>query len=928
MADMGEWEYLTWVWMHDPPDKALEIQAHAARAREYIKQAFGGKILRDDFKKEVGAPDVEAAIAERLPMPRSGKGGAPGVAPEAGVLTVFHPLSAIPHKLPVVELNTSQQVVRQTIMKILDGLSEQDAMRRFFLLWRLLPEKLEGENTFYSKAPAETRVPDHTIWHHNDIAAGIKAASSEGQGAAFLSFQLGPVQPFIEAARSVRDLWSGSAILSWLAFQAMVPIIEALGPTALVYPSLRGAPLMDLWMKKNLELNNIPEPKITARKAPSIPHKFLALVPGVKADSLCAECKKAAKKAWKNLAEEVRKKIIKSEIGKTNPGWDDLWDTQVENYVEFQTAVLPRFAFAKKDGGKDREAEKQAEQQAKEEYDNTIARLLSGKSFAEAFPDAWRVRNLSSTIPVEQAQTYDQRDAGRWQMELALSTRLMEAARSIRHVHPPLRQTNGEIPPKCTLLGTYEQMGPGNLQKSREFWDNMSGTLKINGVRIRKGERLCAVSLAKRFAPPVVLTRKLGLEQPDMFFPDTATVAARWWLKEADLDPGEFGRNAQEPGLRRWNGQWLHWKKPDQDQDEDEQTCPEEVWERICRAKENMREKYGAPPAYYAVLKMDGDHMGKWLRGEKAPRVRDIMHPVMVKYYEDIAGRDHAQVAAVEKALSAKRPLGPAMHAAISEALANFAVHAAPEIIEKHNGVLIYAGGDDLLALLPLETALECARDLRLAFLGHPDENNGAPQGYYRTDGRDLLMMGPKAGISAGMAVVHHKYDLRAALKEAREAEKTAKDTERGILALSICRRSGEHTRALCPWEVVNRAHAWQEAFKSGASDRWTYHLAGERETLSALDLAAMESETARIFARAEKDTREALTGKTEGVEEHKKEIRRWLREYGDLLLPRLWKKAARAGAVLKDSPEAEMFKNFVTLIQSASFLARGRDDR
>ena len=29
-------------------------------------------------------------------------------------------------------------------------------------------------------------------------------------------FQAGPVQPFIAAARSTRDLWSGSYMLSWL----------------------------------------------------------------------------------------------------------------------------------------------------------------------------------------------------------------------------------------------------------------------------------------------------------------------------------------------------------------------------------------------------------------------------------------------------------------------------------------------------------------------------------------------------------------------------------------------------------------------------------------------------------------------------------------------------------------------------------------
>ncbi len=37
----------------------------------------------------------------------------------------------------------------------------------------------------------------------------------------YFTFQLGPVQSFIESARTVRDLWTGSFILSWLTITAM-----------------------------------------------------------------------------------------------------------------------------------------------------------------------------------------------------------------------------------------------------------------------------------------------------------------------------------------------------------------------------------------------------------------------------------------------------------------------------------------------------------------------------------------------------------------------------------------------------------------------------------------------------------------------------------------------------------------------------------
>jgi len=50
----------------------------------------------------------------------------------------------------------------------------------------------------------------------------MPSSSSSGDAdKAFLAFSLGPVQSFIESAVSLRDLWSGSYILSWLTWHAM-----------------------------------------------------------------------------------------------------------------------------------------------------------------------------------------------------------------------------------------------------------------------------------------------------------------------------------------------------------------------------------------------------------------------------------------------------------------------------------------------------------------------------------------------------------------------------------------------------------------------------------------------------------------------------------------------------------------------------------
>jgi CRISPR-associated protein Cmr2 len=209
-------------------------------------------------------------------MPTAGERGVRAVGPRDNELTVFHPLSSDRSVLTVGQID--EATIGGVIAKIVAGLdSPRD---RFLAVWRLLPDKLAPDLSWSALLPADTRIPDHTTWHHLDITAGLKVALSGAHGAAFLSFALGPVQSFIESARSVRDLWSGSMILSWLTFQAMLPIVEQLGPTAVIYPSLRDIPLLDLWLHDRTAVGRkITLPDAPLRRVPCLPNRFLAVVP-------------------------------------------------------------------------------------------------------------------------------------------------------------------------------------------------------------------------------------------------------------------------------------------------------------------------------------------------------------------------------------------------------------------------------------------------------------------------------------------------------------------------------------------------------------------------------------------------------------------------------------------------------------------------
>jgi CRISPR-associated protein Cmr2 len=546
------------------------------------------------------------------------------------------------------------------------------------------------------------------------------------------------------------------------------------------------------------------------------------------------------------------------------PGWDIRWETQIAQTWDVVTCVLA----------------------LRDCSDEKLAEYRGKATFADAYAEAEKVRALGRSIPGSDRPGYAQDAVGRWQAQVELAGRLLAAARSVRHV-PLQQQFTGEVPEKCTLLGSWERMGPGNRIKSGKFWAHVAGQVRMDGARVRPGEALCATALVKRFAVGAFLGRELGLTEHRDTFPDTATLAARLWLEQPEA--AQVKAFSQQGN---WNGQWLHW--PSRDADEDD-CCPDTVWQAIRDAKQ----RHDPPPTYYAVLMLDGDGMGDWLAGRNSPRLREALHPKLADYFGRLPG--------AQPGLDVPRPVSPSLHAAISEALGNFSQHVVPTIVETHGGALVYAGGDDVLALLPTERALACARALDRAFRGDEAGNNGAPPGYYRLgNGPDLLTMGRHASISAGIAVVHYKEDLRAALQWARDAERAAKNFGRNALSLTIARRSGEHASAALDWGLMDTLSEAVPRFRA-ASDRWAYRM---RALLPVFQPegppeAAFLAELGRQIARGDDQaTRE---------------------------LPVLaFYEQMRAAPGPPGTRTAEHWtvtaERLITLWQSASFLARGRD--
>jgi CRISPR-associated protein Cmr2 len=209
----------------------------------------------------------------------------------------------------------------------------------------------------------------------------------------------------------------------------------------------------------------------------------------------------------------------------------------------------------------------------------------------------------------------------------------------------------------------------------------------------------------------------------------------------------------------------------------------------------------------------------------------------------------------------------PGDHRAFSENLSRFAVDAR-EIVKKHFGYCVYTGGDDVLAFLPLDTMLPCARELHDAF-GDLWETGQKKDCHFKED----------LTLSVGLAVGHALEDLEFLLKWGREAENLAngENNERNGLGITIRARGNSEIHIREKWKGIKdkketaggdvslidlsldqRLEFWAKCFAKGEiSSKFPYELKesakfyAEWEDKNILD-EAMTADVLCIFRRKE----------------------------------------------------------------------------
>lgn len=136
------------------------------------------------------------------------------------------------------------------------------------------------------------------------------------------------------------------------------------------------------------------------------------------------------------------------------------------------------------------------------------------------------------------------------------------------------------------------------------------------------------------------------------------------------------------------------------------------------------------------------------------------------------------------------------LHYSITQGLADF-TNGVPDIVKDNNGFLIYAGGDDVLAILPLEDAINCAAKLREHYLNCFKEQSNDDLKKYRYYIPTTL--------SGAIEFTHINMPLTSVLKDAHHLlDEVAKDgSGRDALAIRVWKRGGLQLEWSQPWKIV-----------------------------------------------------------------------------------------------------------------------------
>ncbi|AFZ61248.1 type III-B CRISPR-associated protein Cas10/Cmr2 [Anabaena cylindrica FACHB-243] len=707
----------------------------------------------------------------------------------------------------------------------------------YWWLWRCLPQVTCDIFTDSSLMlmPAETRIPDASIWSHVSMTAALAGGFAgydltldeiknwprkKPVSHPYLAvFSFTPVQELIKSSRKMRDFWAGSWLLHYLSAKVCWKLANQYGPDTLLYPSLYQQPLIDHWLvQKYPEFAEFigetsPELLLTA----GFPNVIALVLPEDKVQAAMQTAQQTLLEEWLKIGDLVLEELqherhwMKS-LDPNHTTWKGWLKSQWQTYWTALPIGKPGTEF-KCSANENKNQEFESWSKAQNETYNLINN--NNRLFKEQEKDL-----LQESYRVRQ-QKYKRgfsANIGSWWGYIFDATR--DSLASVKNAR------NWELPtafgPRSTISGIGSVVSPGKDGKdwmtegdTKKLWKHRAGF--FDGT-----EQLNATEVLKRGLHKI-LPHLLGIENLEISYPDlTSGVAGYLKVNQSNPDHkrkfdsacqaivdkypeiediliemrGKWGipwidkkQNPKKYHPRLLNAGWILEDLPNNDELKEEYTT--EINEIISKHYPSNN-----PSDWYVLAAGDGDSMSEWLKGTKLKTYSDYIPD---GFAEKVATAT-TPLTQFPEFLKLTKRMGPSTHSALSRALLDFSNQLVPYLTQtRYAGRLIYGGGDDVLAYTNLWEWDKWLWDIRQCFRGAEDpfklsaDNQGKyfdnPGDYWSWSGdrsplpegihdRPLFTMGSAATISFGIVIAHHSVPLAIALESLWDAEDAAKKHE------------------------------------------------------------------------------------------------------------------------------------------------------
>lgn len=359
-----------------------------------------------------------------------------------------------------------------------------------------------------------------------------------------------------------------------------------------------------------------------------------------------------------------------------------------------------------------------------------------------------------------------------------------------------LKNWRTHLPPdqpgtKCMMMDGWRELSgaerPGRNGRSA-FWESLRDQ-KLTAIQsdLRDGEMLCAIAYVKR--------------RFVRYFPGFNTKLPDWTAHGWKLPSGV--PSVHYLAAAHWLARLIRQTKQDE-------ALSSEVW-AFHDAARKLTDKYGEwQTNIRCVQEANGHHKWEALNGE-------VFFDTMLenrRLWRDSPDNDGPRVEQARALAKRLRRLGqqakldavppfyavllmdgdqlgvqmsdPGNQDTISQALLTF-TKGVPARVVKHNGFLIYAGGDDVLAILPVDDALDCALDLRR---------------HYQACFEDSVI---STSLSGAIEYAHVKMPLGKILGDAHPLlDDVAKDGHgRDAIACRVWKPGGRAVEWAMPWALA-----------------------------------------------------------------------------------------------------------------------------